>query len=571
MTLYCFQNKENFKSWQDHIAIASDSLPSKESYFFLTTDTQQLKSTKKRWPQAICLGIYEMNDHRDAVDGWLSLSWSYTQIEKILQKLKAKEQEKTQLQVFLKDLITQEQDLENRKNQLETEFRAQKTHKQQTASNIKRLDHFLEALEKCRSLEEFLLILTKELKKQDPSLELFLWLEQPEKNAQLFWLERKKLKSTWTTNCEDKKQMHTALAQTLGRPDRKVYFEPIKILEMEGYFVFEYDKKQSNEKELNKVFQQFSGIILPILEHFVLTQKSALMAAEWQAVFDCLDDGLALFDSENKIITTNRKYQVLDDVRKKNLKKTIYPVSTHTRLEVYQDQERVLELKAQVAQKEKMTQLGKLATDLAHELNNPLTGIKALCQLMIDDNSLLEQQREDLKEILMAVDRSHEIIRNLLVFAAEEVLPTEIVSLKDLLNSTIRLLKVALHEHSLEIQMPTTECLVRAQPQLLQQVLFNLLINACQAMGKKGSLKVWIEKKNKQIYLYVKDSGPGISAEALKKVFEPFYTTKSKSEGTGLGLSLSRDIVRRFDGDIGVESTEGDGATFWFYLKEAIL
>ena len=167
-----------------------------------------------------------------------------------------------------------------------------------------------------------------------------------------------------------------------------------------------------------------------------------------------------------------------------------------------------------------------------------------------------------------AVDRSHEIMRNLLEFAAEEVLPTEIVSLKDLLNSTIRLLKVALHEHSLQIEIPQSPCYVRAQPQLLQQVLFNLLINACQAMDKRGKLKVWIEKKDKSLYLFVKDSGHGISMDAQKKIFEPFYTTKAKGEGTGLGLSLSREIVRRFEGDIGVESAENQGATFWFYLKE---
>lgn len=567
MTLYCFQDKKEYKPWQEHIVSVTDSLDATDP-IFLTISTQETKIVRKRWSEALCIGIYEVNDHRDSVDAWISLSWSWPQIEKVIQKAKNKFSEKRQRQLFLKDLLTQEQELEDRKKEIEVDFNTHKNQKQRTASNIKRLDQFFSSVEKCGNLDELFLILTKELKKEDPAIELFLWINEPEKNSRLFWQERKKLKTTWTVYCEDEKEIHVALAQTLGRPVRKIICAPVKISEMESYFIFECDKNLEIEKKLTNNIAQYGNVIAPIIEHFVLTKKRALMVNEWQTVFNCLNDGLVLLNEDNQIIAANYKYQTLDDSRKKHLKKTVYPVSSVARLEVYQDQERILDIKAQMAQKEKMVQLGEIATDLAHELNNPLTGIKGACQVLLAGNDLEEQEREDMREIMSAVDRSHEIMRNLLEFAAEEVLPTEIVSLKDLLKSTIRLLKMALHEHSLQIEMPPSDCYVRAQPQLLQQVLFNLLINACQALDKRGKLKVWIEKKNKNIYLYVKDNGPGISMEALKKVFEPFYTTKSKGEGTGLGLSLSRDIVRRFDGDIGVVSEEGEGATFWFYLKE---
>lgn len=568
MTLYCFQDNVQYRLWHSHLSkISSDSVELKNP-FLITTSAQELKSARKRWPQAICLGIYEVNDHRDSVDAWLSLNWDWSYIEKILQRLSLRQIEKNQQQIFLKDLLNQEQELVSRKKDIDAIFKNQKSENKQTTTNLKRLDQFYESVTKCDGLEQLLLLLTKELKKEDAAIELFIWLNEPEKNSRLFWLERKNMKTTWTTYCDDEQQVPVALAQTLGRPVRKIFCEPIKVLDSAGYLIFEYDKKQNNENNLKKTIDSFYNIMEPVIERFVLTEKRSLMVTEWQTVFNCLNDGMVLLNDDDQVLASNYKYQALDESRRQQLKKITYPVSSNTRLEIYQDQLRVVELKAQVAQKEKMVQLGELATDLAHELNNPLTGIKSTCQLMLAENNLGEQESEDIREILMAVDRSHEIIRNLLDFAAEEVLPTEIVSLKDLLNATIRLLRVALHEHSLQIDVPKENCLVKAQPQLLQQVLFNLLINACQAMTERGKIRIWIEKKNKRIYLYIKDNGHGISAEALKKVFDPFYTTKAKNEGTGLGLSLSREIIRRFEGDIGVESEEGQGATFWFYLKE---
>lgn len=567
MTLYSFLDKKNYKLWQDNVLSAPESVTA-DVVFFITTSNQELKMVRKRWPDSICFGIYEINDHRDPVDAWISLTWSWTQIEKIMQQIRVRNSEKNQHRIFLKDLLAQEQDLEDKKKKIEIDFKNQKNQKKQTASNIKRLDRFFESASKCESLEELFVLLTKEIKKTDPAIEFFVWLNEPEKTSRLFWLERKKLKTTWTTYCDDQEQIPVALAQTLGRPVRKVFCEPLKVLDMSGYFVFECDKKQNVEKEMIKMIAQFNSVINPLIEHFILIKKRSLMVTEWQTVFNCLSDGLVLLNDRDQVIVKNKKYQTLDEAKKKNLKKIVYPVSQNTRLEIYQDQERILDIKAQMAQKEKMAQLGEIATDLAHELNNPLTGIKSACQLLLAEKGLGEQEQEDITEVMNAVDRSHEIMRNLLDFAAEEILPTEIISLKDTLTSTTRLLKVALHEHSLQIMVPPTSCLVRAQPQLLQQVLFNLLLNACQALKSRGKIKIWIEKKNRNIYLYVKDSGPGISQEAQKKIFEPFYTTKAKGQGTGLGLSLSREIIRRFDGDIGVVSEEGCGATFWFYLKE---
>jgi signal transduction histidine kinase len=96
----------------------------------------------------------------------------------------------------------------------------------------------------------------------------------------------------------------------------------------------------------------------------------------------------------------------------------------------------------------------------------------------------------------------------------------------------------------------------------MQQVIFNLVNNACQAMKDKGEIAVHTHKTSHWAVLEVKDTGPGIEPELKERIFEPFFTTKAEGEGTGLGLSLSRDFVRQFGGDLECESEQGEGSIF---------
>ncbi|MGE3385801.1 MAG: sensor histidine kinase [Bdellovibrionales bacterium] len=226
-----------------------------------------------------------------------------------------------------------------------------------------------------------------------------------------------------------------------------------------------------------------------------------------------------------------------------------------------------LGLHERMVQTEKMAALGHLAGHIAHELNNPLTGIRSLAQLWLQQKIEPTSVKEDFSEIEKAAERSQAIIANLLQFAtANDTEQVDKVDLKLIVQRTLPLLKTALSSHQVEVDLGDEQAWTRVAPQLMQQVVFNLLKNACQALSRKGQIEVQLSatgQGGKNYWqLTIRDSGVGIAAEHLETIFSPFYTTKTEGEGTGLGLSLSRSLVRRFGGDIAVSSTVGVGTEF---------
>jgi len=208
-----------------------------------------------------------------------------------------------------------------------------------------------------------------------------------------------------------------------------------------------------------------------------------------------------------------------------------------------------------------------LAGNIAHELNNPLTGLKSLAQVLRSEIKAESQIAQDLFEIEKAAGRCQKIIRNLLDFVYERSHQLSPVNLDELVERTLPFLKTALRMHRLQKDLRAPNFFVLAEPQLLQQVIFNLIHNACQAMQKPGSLTIRTELINQdQVRLWVEDTGPGIEPHFIERIFEPFFTTKKEGSGTGLGLSLSKEIIERFHGQIGVESVLNQGASFWFDL-----
>jgi two-component system NtrC family sensor kinase len=138
----------------------------------------------------------------------------------------------------------------------------------------------------------------------------------------------------------------------------------------------------------------------------------------------------------------------------------------------------------------------------------------------------------------------------------------QIMDLNEIAKKTLPFLKSATGKFRSDIQLSEGELLVKVEPHLMQQVIFNLVNNACQAMKEKGEISVHTRKMSTWAVLEVKDTGPGIEPDLKERIFEPFFTTKAEGEGTGLGLSLSRDFVRQFGGDLEFESARGEGSTF---------
>jgi two-component system NtrC family sensor kinase len=229
--------------------------------------------------------------------------------------------------------------------------------------------------------------------------------------------------------------------------------------------------------------------------------------------------------------------------------------------------EKVLkETQAQLAQSEKMASLGQLAAGVAHEVNNPLTGILLYASMALEKIDKNDPLQEHLGYIVEDVNRCKGIVKNLLAYSRRSTTTKEIVPLNDLVHQSLNLIRdqklfgniVVVKELSEEIM------LIHADRNQLAQVLINLIMNACAAMNGEGVLafRTYRDKPNKKAYLEVSDKGCGIAEENLPKIFDPFFTTKEPGKGTGLGLSTSLGIIQESGGHIVVKETGPQGTTF---------
>jgi two-component system NtrC family sensor kinase len=218
----------------------------------------------------------------------------------------------------------------------------------------------------------------------------------------------------------------------------------------------------------------------------------------------------------------------------------------------------------QVGRSEQLASVGRLAAGVAHEINNPLTGVLAFADLLREKENMDAQDREDLELIIRETKRAREIVKGLLDFARETPQVKTQVNINDLLRQTILLLgkRDALQDIQLVEALTEPLPLVLGDKNQLQQVLINLSLNACEAMPNGGTLMLTTSLVDGRIVVEVIDTGCGIKKEHLDKVLEPFFTTKPVGKGTGLGLSVSYGIVEQHGGTLEVESQEGKGTTF---------
>ncbi|MCX7770148.1 MAG: response regulator [Proteobacteria bacterium] len=232
------------------------------------------------------------------------------------------------------------------------------------------------------------------------------------------------------------------------------------------------------------------------------------------------------------------------------------------------------ELKTQeeLIQSAKLVSIGELAASIAHEVNNPITGIIGYSELLSLHKAMLPEKVNDiLDKILKESYRVKNIVENLLKFSRrQQITDMAYVDLGASLREIIPLMEASFHENNINLtyQIPTELPLVFCNSGLIQQAVLNLLQNAFDAITSKNKgdhveLKVQIDEKN--LYLTVEDNGPGIPPELTDKIFEPFFTTKSKGKGTGLGLSLIHRIVQIHKGEIKLE-TSPEGTKFIIIL-----
>ncbi|MCC6772005.1 MAG: PAS domain S-box protein, partial [Gemmatimonadaceae bacterium] len=229
-------------------------------------------------------------------------------------------------------------------------------------------------------------------------------------------------------------------------------------------------------------------------------------------------------------------------------------------------------LEEQLRQSEKLAALGELVAGVAHELNNPLAGISAFAQLLLEE-PLVDEQRESVRLIKREADRAVGVIRDLLIFSRKAGPANAPVDLNEMIELTLRLRNYSLRSAEVHVEVDLAGDLPRVygDDQRLQQVLLNLIVNAEYAMSgvQSRQLSIRTEAAEHGVVLTVADTGGGMSEETRQRIFEPFFTTKPAGQGTGLGLSVSYGIVRAHGGNIAVESRVGSGSVFQVFLPTA--
>jgi two-component system, NtrC family, sensor kinase len=231
---------------------------------------------------------------------------------------------------------------------------------------------------------------------------------------------------------------------------------------------------------------------------------------------------------------------------------------------------------AEAVRGEKLASVGLLAAGIAHELNNPLTGILTISHLIRRKMPEGSPDAEDLDVVIRETKRCAAIIRRLLDFAREKTPEKKFADLNQLIEETARIVERPAHLRDIEITMDLDRDLppVWIDADLIKQVIMNMLVNAQHAIEEKGSITVRSRRCPEprrpepgaepvpMVEFSIIDTGCGIPAENLQRIFDPFFTSKEVGKGTGLGLSVSHGIVRSHGGAIEVESKVGEGSTF---------
>ncbi len=283
-----------------------------------------------------------------------------------------------------------------------------------------------------------------------------------------------------------------------------------------------------------------------------------------------LDVSVPIKSSDEMGLLADRFNSMINDIKAARNQRELWTQTLEE--EVAKKTEEIQKTHAHLVQTEKLASLGRMAAGVAHEINNPLTGVVTFAHLMLKRSPPGSPEAEDLNVIIEQAERCAKIIKNLLTFARATPSERGKASINDILGRTIFMVKnqEKFHKISFNINLDDSQLTVLGDASQFQQIFLNMFINAADAMNEKGNITVAtrrIMEDNKPfVEIEFTDTGGGIEERDIPKLFEPFFTTKPVGKGTGLGLSVSHGIVKHAGGRINVKSTVGKGTSFFVTL-----
>jgi len=266
---------------------------------------------------------------------------------------------------------------------------------------------------------------------------------------------------------------------------------------------------------------------------------------------------------------------IRDVTHRLSLEAKLRDYSEHLEDLVAKRTEELREAQGELLQASKMAALGEMASGVAHEINNPLAVIRGYAENIVDnmkrrgnDQETIEDLEDSLYTIITQADKCDKLTSTLLGLARRQEMVVAQVNLAQVIGQSIHFTsyKAKGRDITIEKHIPDDLPEIRSDANMLEQILINLYNNALDAVGDVGSVTTNAKASGSNVTITVKDNGPGISAEDIKKIFTPFFTTKPLGEGTGLGLPMCQRLARRLRGRLSVNSTPGAGATFTIEL-----
>ncbi len=405
------------------------------------------------------------------------------------------------------------------------------------------------------------------------------------------------------------------LKKELGRYNPSItILAPIDLLGgIRGMFGTIFLSDVSLDEELLKSFEVFIDALSSAIGNSILFEQVSKSQTLWQATFDAISDILFVVDEHNIVQKCNKAF-ALDcglhprDIVGAELTKVcggsevmrmylerglnerkeayseeltfrdrryivsgfpvVFPEGGSAMVNVLKDITEQSRLKEQLFHADKLASLGLLVSGVAHEINNPLTGIVGyteLLQMKVKDEAVLEE----LNKIARAAERCKSIVENLLTFSRQKAPEKTYAQINDIIDGAIELRVYWLRSSNIDVIRDYSDIpYAYLDPQQIQQVIMNILINAEHALEEVDqqrkiiTFKTLYKAEEGKIQVFISDNGPGIPKEILPRIFDPFFTTKPVGKGSGLGLSISHGILRENGATIDVESRPGEGTIF---------